>query len=223
MASIDRFYDTFLDTCRSTANALSVLPSAIRSALPVPSGSRSIPLPAIPQSALLSIPAQDDSAVPVPEFPAVPQSALLSIPVQDNSAVPVPEFPALYTPASSLREVRTRPRIVLDANDGREYKMDRTLTTIEQVWREFKVGLLGNPAVEDLERVYGSKWKKTATEKRFFLRRKELYDAVANRAASRGISNDAAVRELQELQMQQSNKSLDSFRKFLKRGDNEGE
>ncbi|KAI8886887.1 hypothetical protein K501DRAFT_142007, partial [Backusella circina FSU 941] len=63
------------------------------------------------------------------------------------------------------------------------YKLNRMLCSVEDIWREYTEGLSGFPPVEKLEEDYGTRWRKNASESRYFLRRKTIYDEIRRIAA----------------------------------------
>jgi hypothetical protein len=58
------------------------------------------------------------------------------------------------------------------------YKMCRGIESVVDLWREWKEGIGGGPAVELLETNCGTKWCQGKAERRFFNRRKHIIDAV---------------------------------------------
>ncbi|KAG1456801.1 hypothetical protein G6F56_006750 [Rhizopus delemar] len=47
------------------------------------------------------------------------------------------------------------------------YHLDRTLKTVDEVWKEYSVGIKGGPDVEMLEFEHGTLWRKDRTEVRY--------------------------------------------------------
>ncbi|KAI8881406.1 hypothetical protein K501DRAFT_189014 [Backusella circina FSU 941] len=54
------------------------------------------------------------------------------------------------------------------------YSPNRNIVTVIDVWRECNVGITGCPVVKDLKRNYGTTWKKSGLESKYFRRRNEL-------------------------------------------------
>jgi hypothetical protein len=70
--------------------------------------------------------------------------------------------------------------------------------TVRDVWREWKEGLAGRPAIRELEEMWGSRWRPGNTVRVQFCRRKVVWDEVLARVA-RGKSEEEAVTELELL------------------------
>ncbi|KAI9095619.1 transcriptional activator of glycolytic enzymes-domain-containing protein, partial [Phlyctochytrium arcticum] len=62
------------------------------------------------------------------------------------------------------------------------YRMNRSIFKVPDLWREWRSGLGGETPVEVLEHRYGRRWCPNAAERKFFLRRKVLVDAIVKRA-----------------------------------------
>lgn len=70
--------------------------------------------------------------------------------------------------------------------------------TVQDVWRDWKEGVAGRPAVRELEERWGSRWRPGGTIRVQFCRRKVIWDELLTRIA-RGQSEDEAVAELERL------------------------
>jgi Transcriptional activator of glycolytic enzymes len=71
-----------------------------------------------------------------------------------------------------------------------------TAHTVRDVWREYKEGVAGGPAVEQLERDWQSRWRPTAAQRTAWSRRKTLLDEV-KRLVAAGLTPADAVAELE--------------------------
>jgi hypothetical protein len=73
------------------------------------------------------------------------------------------------------------------ANSGSlsSYKLSRALTTVMEVWKEYKIGLGGHPSVEHLDQTYKATWRKGSTERKFYSRRKRLYKKIKGNPQTR--------------------------------------
>jgi hypothetical protein len=91
----------------------------------------------------------------------------------------------------------------------------QTLTkayTVQDVWRDWKEGVAGRPAVRELEERWGSRWRPGGTIRVQFCRRKVIWDELLTRVA-RGQSEDEAVAELERLREGRSlNQLIDSLK-----------
>jgi hypothetical protein len=128
--------------------------------------------------------------------------------VPANVPVPIPVFTdtAIVQHASPV-DVPDAPLTVP------QYRLSRNLFTVDEVWREYKVGLGGNPSVESLELRYGARWRPSDSERKFFSRRQKIYKNIAA-SISGGQTDTAAVKVLEDLRIA-SNWSLDKLQKQL--------
>lgn len=56
--------------------------------------------------------------------------------------------------------------------------MDRSTKTVEAAWIEYEVGLGGNPPVQVMDTIHGTKWTQAASERKWYSKRQVLlYDA----------------------------------------------
>lgn len=94
------------------------------------------------------------------------------------------------------------------------YKLCRHLKTVTDVWREYELGLPGQPAVQFLEQTQGTSWRRDRTESRYFSRRKVIYDKVKKTASEYKISTTEAA-EIIERKRVELGKSLDGFCKVI--------
>jgi len=76
------------------------------------------------------------------------------------------------------------------------YVMSRSITTFKQVWKEYNTGLDNGPAVKDLEAIHKTKWRKDATERKFFQRRLVLYQGIKDVTIHSGKSVDVVIMAL---------------------------
>ena len=82
-----------------------------------------------------------------------------------------------------------------------QYCMSRTVQTIPELWREWTVGLHGQPSIERLDELYGAGWRSgptKAAERQFYSRRKVLITEIKRLAAVQGESFDAVIAVLEE-------------------------
>lgn len=75
--------------------------------------------------------------------------------------------------------------------------------TVRDAWREWKEGLAGRPAVQELEEAWGSRWRLGNMVRVQFCRRKVLWDEVLARIA-RGKTEEEAIAELELLRASRS-------------------
>ena len=83
--------------------------------------------------------------------------------------------------------------------------------TLDDVWREWDSGILGGPALRDLEATWGDKWRRSGAERTAWCRRKTLVDELVRRVNS-GLTPAEAIADLE---VQRGSRSLPSFRAWL--------
>lgn len=74
----------------------------------------------------------------------------------------------------------------------------RTVATVEEVWREYKEGIDGQPAIEDLDASWGSRWRPEPRGRTWYSRRKVIWDKIKE-FMNDGLDEAAAVREVERL------------------------
>ena len=76
------------------------------------------------------------------------------------------------------------------------YTLARNLTTVKEIWEEYTIGINGNPSVESLSRIYGARWRKSATESSYYYHRSKIYKWITSKIQN-GTSGDEAIAELE--------------------------
>ncbi|KAI8644421.1 transcriptional activator of glycolytic enzymes-domain-containing protein [Parasitella parasitica] len=71
--------------------------------------------------------------------------------------------------------------------------MSRGIVSLTDLWREWSEGFCGGPAVLDLERQYGTRWRDDEGVKKFFLRRNAIIKVIQQYAEERHIVMKTAV------------------------------
>jgi Transcriptional activator of glycolytic enzymes len=96
------------------------------------------------------------------------------------------------------------------------YKLSRQVRTVTNLWKEWTVGLAGQPSVTRLDNDYGSAWR-TGAERQYYSSRKVIVDEVRRRAGP-GAGDMACKKmaETMEKDREQANISLDKMFKILK-------
>ena len=97
------------------------------------------------------------------------------------------------------------------------YKLSREVRTIPDLWREWTVGLAGLPSVEDLDRMYGARWR-CGNERQYYSTRKVIIGEIKRRAgdAATDVQLKGVVAQMEEERLA-SKLSLDKVVKALKR------
>lgn len=92
--------------------------------------------------------------------------------------------------------------------------MNREISTVHDLWREWSIGLGTGPSVKSLEEAWGPRWRQTPTETRFFNRRRIIIDEVNRLVKESGVTVEEAVRSL-DGKIQESTKSLNWLQKQI--------
>jgi Transcriptional activator of glycolytic enzymes len=85
-----------------------------------------------------------------------------------------------------------------DQPDGPPAYAQPSLQTVEEVWREWKAGVNGGPAISQLEERWGASWRRSGQQAQWFCRRKVVWDKVKE-LISLGHSEAAAVENVELL------------------------
>lgn len=96
-----------------------------------------------------------------------------------------------------------------------QYKMNRNLVKVTDIWREYSVGLSGGPAIEYLENNYGTKWRKDRTESKFYNTRSVLYKEIQKVCERDCISAEEAAEKLERRRVELK-VSIDKVIKLIK-------
>jgi Transcriptional activator of glycolytic enzymes len=131
----------------------------------------------------------------------------------DPTTHPAATSSAAVTSSTTLLFPPPRSQEPNAAQEIPRYTLNRNFSTVTDVWREYSVGINGNPSVNSLEERYQTAWR-DRKESRFFSSRSVLYREVEKIAANRGISCEEAAYVLEarriELKM-----SLDKLMKSI--------
>ncbi|KAF2971796.1 hypothetical protein GQX73_g1913 [Xylaria multiplex] len=74
----------------------------------------------------------------------------------------------------------------------------RTVATVEEVWKEYREGMDGQPAIEKLDSLWGSRWRPEPRGRTWYSRRKVIWDKIRE-FINEGMDEDAAVQEVEKL------------------------
>lgn len=85
------------------------------------------------------------------------------------------------------------PAMIWPDNPSADWKQSRTFTNISQVIHEYCAGCGSMPPVREIEQQYNSKWRKSASNRKFFSQRNSLYKAVIHTSLKLGISLSEAA------------------------------
>jgi hypothetical protein len=95
------------------------------------------------------------------------------------------------------------------------YKMNRSISSVRDLWREWSDGIGGGPPVKALEETWGSKWRKETTERRFFNRRRIIIDEIGRIMKDEAKTAEEAVSML-DGRIRAPKKSLDWLQKQIR-------
>lgn len=183
-------------------------------------GSFLVPAPVPTALAPVPVPAILASPAPVP-------TALAPAPVP--APVPMAPAPALtYThapiaaPSAHAQEpsMEQRLRAMLARGDPPwRYRMDRSITTVEQLMTEWNQGLNGGPPVSLLDELWGAGWRKgDSAESVWWSSRRVIVEEVRRLARENGGSLQMAVIQLDAQRRASPNPSLDKLCRILRAG-----
>jgi hypothetical protein len=97
-----------------------------------------------------------------------------------------------------------------------KHRMCRAVRTVEALWREWTVGLQGNPSIETLDRKWGNRWRAgRQSELQWYSLRLEAIKEIRRIAQAQRTSEEAAMWQV-NLQQQQTRCSLDQLCKRLR-------
>ena len=97
-----------------------------------------------------------------------------------------------------------------------EYRMCRTTKTVEDLWREWTVGLQGQPAITALDSHWGSRWRAgRQSEVQWYSLRLEVIKEIRRIARAQRMSEEAAM-HLMSMRQQQTGCSIDQLCKTLR-------
>jgi hypothetical protein len=140
--------------------------------------------------------------------PTAAQTVASSSTVLPETPVPIARTStassALLPPDTSSSNVRQLPDQPVKETGEPIYIMSRTVTTVDQLWREWFEGLAPNPSIQALELKYRALWRQKDSEKTWYSRRKVIIDYVCRTSEIRRISAVLAVARLEEVRMRSS-------------------
>ncbi|KAI2636795.1 transcriptional activator of glycolytic enzymes-domain-containing protein [Xylaria nigripes] len=148
-------------------------------------------------SALSSRDLPTRSAVPPP--PVVPQQTAVPPPSRPPTRTPTRTTPRA-PPASPSRHLVPKSSVSASTpTTGFPPQYDyRTLATVEEVWKEYREGMDGQPAIEQLDATWGSRWRPEPRGRTWYSRRKVIWDKIREFTAE-GMDEKAAVQEVEKL------------------------
>jgi hypothetical protein len=122
------------------------------------------------------------------------------------------KFTVAFVPSDS-EHTSVTPKAA--ANDLPGYRLSRALRTVSDVWMEYDQGWQGGPAVRDLDSKFGTSWRSSEAERKYYSRRRVFYEAIQFLAAEKGAP-PMAVADIIDARRQQKKLTLDAFMKDVK-------
>ncbi|KAI0469179.1 transcriptional activator of glycolytic enzymes-domain-containing protein [Xylaria cf. heliscus] len=135
----------------------------------------------------------------VPPPPAPLQQTAVPPPPRPPTQTPTRATPRV-PPASPSHHIVPRSSVSTStptAAGPPQYEY-RTVGTVEEVWREYREGMDGQPAIEKLDATWGSRWRPEPRGRTWYSRRKVIWDKIKEHMAE-GMDEDAAVQEVERL------------------------
>ncbi|KAI1758725.1 transcriptional activator of glycolytic enzymes-domain-containing protein [Hypoxylon sp. FL1150] len=108
-----------------------------------------------------------------------------------------PARPPPASPSTSSQAIQPRPVQTPQSAGPPQYKYG-TVGTVEEVWKEYREGMDGQPAIEDLDATWGSRWRPEPRGRTWYSRRKVIWDKIKDYMAE-GLDEDEAVKEVEKL------------------------
>ncbi|KAI5856160.1 transcriptional activator of glycolytic enzymes-domain-containing protein [Durotheca rogersii] len=134
---------------------------------------------------------------PPPQHATTPYSRAPPIPMQTPSR---PGRPSAASPPTSSHGFSSRPPAQAQTPQPPgppQYKYG-TVGTVEEVWKEYREGMDGQPAIEELDANWGSRWRPEPRGRTWYSRRKVIWDKIKEHIAE-GMGEDDAVKEVERL------------------------
>ncbi|KAH9885364.1 transcriptional activator of glycolytic enzymes-domain-containing protein [Xylariomycetidae sp. FL2044] len=123
-------------------------------------------------------------------------AAALPAPRQNVQTTPNRRFPPSSPTSSHPGVPRSGP--TPQSTSAPPHYEYRTLGTVDEVWKEYREGIEGQPAVEELDSVWGSRWRPEPRGRTWYSRRKVIWDKIKE-YMHEGMDEDEAVREVERL------------------------
>jgi hypothetical protein len=156
----------------------------------------------------LEAPQQLQLQLPLPPLPPTELSSTYTSAQASIVATPQARSPSPPPPLQQEQELLEPPK----------HQMCRAVRTVEVLWREWTVGLQGNPPIEVLDRKWGNRWRAgRQSELQWYSLRLEVIREIRRVAQAQRTSEEAAMWQV-SLQQQQMRCSLDQFCKQLRAG-----
>lgn len=108
----------------------------------------------------------------------------------------IPNRMQLAIQADERPTKRMRYRQNVDVDPPLHYKMNRDITTISELWKEWYIGSNTIPPVTSLEQQFGPKWRREEADRVWFSKRKQVIRLVHDIAKKNDTSLNETIRSL---------------------------
>lgn len=108
----------------------------------------------------------------------------------------IPNRMQLAVEADERPTKRMRYRQNVDVDPPLHYKMNRDITTISELWKEWYIGSDTIPPVTSLEQQFGPKWRREEADRVWFSKRKQVIRLVHDIAKKNDTSINETIRSL---------------------------
>ncbi|KAI1405072.1 transcriptional activator of glycolytic enzymes-domain-containing protein [Hypoxylon fuscum] len=150
------------------------------------------------QAAASALSSRDPSLRPIiPPPPQQPTSSYSRGPPISMQTPSRPARPPPVSPSTSSQTAQPRPAQTPQPAGPPQYKYG-TVGTVEEVWKEYREGMDGQPAIEELDATWGSRWRPEPRGRTWYSRRKVIWDKIKE-YMTEGLDEDEAVREVEKL------------------------
>ncbi|KAI1388078.1 transcriptional activator of glycolytic enzymes-domain-containing protein [Hypoxylon trugodes] len=150
------------------------------------------------QAAASALSSRDTSSVrPIVPPPPQPQQPVATFSRGPPIPMQTPSRPARPPASPSTSQPQPRPSVQTPLSGPPQYKYG-TVGTVEDVWKEYREGMDGQPAVEELDATWGSRWRPEPRGRTWYSRRKVIWDKIKEYMAE-GLDEEDAVREVEKL------------------------
>jgi hypothetical protein len=107
------------------------------------------------------------------------------------------------------------PAMTVASQGPPQIRFPRTLRTVGDLYQLWRHGFAMMPAVDELEKQWGSRWR-LRNERQLFSMRKAVMDEVVRLAGANGWPEEDAVQEVEKRRVEGGNLSLNALAKQLK-------
>ncbi|KAI0417862.1 transcriptional activator of glycolytic enzymes-domain-containing protein [Xylaria grammica] len=154
------------------------------------------------QAAVSALSSRDQQPVRsiIPPPPAPPQQTAVPLPPRPPTQTPTRATPRVPPPTSPSQTIVPRSSVSISTPTpaGPPQYDYRTVATVEEVWKEYREGMGGQPAIEKLDSQWGSRWRPEPRGRTWYSRRKVIWDKIRE-FINDGMDEDAAVQEVEKL------------------------